>query len=65
MEQNKEQYIQSLNEIERQSYELAKKHLKGIFYLEENNGFLEWKKKNLQQPPLPIIPQPMSQTKTA
>jgi hypothetical protein len=50
MEQNKEQqYIQSLNEIERQSYELAKKHLKGIFYLEENNGFLEWKKKNQQQ----------------
>lgn len=49
MEQNKEQYKQSLNEIERQSYELAKKHLKGIFYLEENNGFLEWKKKNPQQ----------------
>ena len=49
MENTKQQYIQSLNEIERQSYELAKKHLKGIFYLEENNGFLEWKKKNSQQ----------------
>jgi hypothetical protein len=49
MENKEQQYIQSLNEIERQSYELAKKHLKGIFYLEENNGFLEWKKKNPQQ----------------
>jgi hypothetical protein len=49
MENKEQQYIQSLNEIERQSYELAKKHLKGIFYLEENNGFLEWKKKTQQQ----------------
>jgi hypothetical protein len=61
MENKEQQYIQSLNEIERQSYELAKKHLKGIFYLEENNGFLEWKKKNQ----LPITQQPVSQTKTA
>jgi hypothetical protein len=49
MENTEQAYIQSLNEIERQSYELAKKHLKGIFYLEENNGFLEWKKKTQQQ----------------
>lgn len=61
MENKEQQYIQSLNEIERQSYELAKKHLKGIFYLEENNGFLEWKKKNPQ--PLPVTQQPVSQTK--
>ena len=58
MEQTKEAYVKSLNEIEYQSYELAKKHLKGIFYLEENNGFLEWKKKNL-----PITQQTVSQTK--
>jgi hypothetical protein len=50
MENKEQQYIQSLNEIERQSYELAKKHLKGIFYLEENNGFLEWKNQQQQQP---------------
>ena len=49
MENTKDEYVKSLNEIERQSYELAKKHLKGIFYLEENNGFLEWKKKNNKQ----------------
>ena len=43
--QMKDEYIKSLNVIERESYELAQKHLKGIFYLEENNGFLDWKKK--------------------
>lgn len=61
MENTTQQYIQSLNEIECQSYELAKKHLKGIFYLEENNGFLEWKKKNQ----LPVTKQPVSQPKPA
>lgn len=49
LEEKKIQYIESLTEIEKQSYELAQKHLKGIFYLEENNGFLSWQKKQIQK----------------
>jgi hypothetical protein len=45
LEQWKEEYIQSLTPLERKGYEIAKDHLAGIFYLEETNGFLQWKKK--------------------
>lgn len=40
-----EEYLKTLSEIERKAYEIAKDHLKGIFYVEETNGFLNWKKK--------------------
>lgn len=46
LEEQKKQYVEKLKEIERQSYDLARNHLKGIFYLEENNGFLDWKKQS-------------------
>lgn len=49
LEEKKIQYIQNLKEIEKQSYELAQNHLKGIFYLEENNGFLSWKKQTQKE----------------
>ena len=49
LEEQKNNYIEQLKEIERQSYELAQKHLKGIFYLEENNGFLDWNKKQTKE----------------
>ena len=45
LEKMKEAYLNSLTEMERKAYEIAKDHLKGIFYLEETNGFLAWKKK--------------------
>jgi hypothetical protein len=45
LEELKDAYLKSLTEQERKAYEIALDHLKGIFYLEETNGFLEWKKK--------------------
>ena len=45
LDELKDAYLKSLTEQERKAYEIALDHLKGIFYLEETNGFLEWKKK--------------------
>jgi hypothetical protein len=45
LDELKSEYMKSLTEQERKAYEIALDHLKGIFYLEETNGFLEWKKK--------------------
>jgi len=45
LDELKAEYVKSLTEQERKAYEIALDHLKGIFYLEETNGFLEWKKK--------------------
>ena len=45
LEEMKSEYLKSLTEHEYKAYQIALNHLKGIFYLEETNGFLEWKKK--------------------
>ena len=45
LDELKIEYLKSLTEQEHKAYEIALNHLKGIFYLEETNGFLEWKKK--------------------
>jgi hypothetical protein len=45
LEELKSEYLKSLTEHEYKAYLIALDHLKGIFYLEETNGFLEWKKK--------------------
>ncbi len=45
LDELKDAYLKSLTEQEYKAYEIALDHLKGIFYLEETNGFLEWKKK--------------------
>jgi hypothetical protein len=45
LEELKADYLKSLTEQEYKAYLIALDHLKGIFYLEETNGFLEWKKK--------------------
>ena len=39
------QYIASLNEKEKQAYEIAKSHLGSTFHLVKSNGFIQWKKK--------------------
>jgi len=39
-----EQYLQSLNEKEKQAYEIAKSHLGMSYTLEKSIGFLKWKK---------------------
>jgi len=40
-----EQYIQSMNEMEKQGYIIAKDHLGSSFSLEKSIGFKEWLKK--------------------
>ena len=45
LDELKDAYLKSLTEQEYKAYEIALDHLKGIFYLEETNGFLEWKRK--------------------
>jgi len=45
LEELKAEYLKSLTEQEHKAYLIALDHLKGIFYLEETNGFLDWKKK--------------------
>jgi hypothetical protein len=38
------QYINSLSEKERKSYEIAKEHLGMSFQLDKSNGYLKWLK---------------------
>ena len=40
-----QKYIQTLNEKEYKSYQIAKDHLGTLFDIERTNGFLNWKKK--------------------
>ena len=40
-----ELYVESLNEKELKSYDIAKSHLGSSFSLEKSVGFLKWKKK--------------------
>jgi len=39
-----QEYIDSLDEKEKQAYEIAKSHLGSTFHLMKSNGFIEWKK---------------------
>lgn len=39
-----EEYLKTLCEKERKSYEIAKEHLGTSFQLEKSVGFLKWKK---------------------
>ena len=39
-----EEYLKTLCEKERKSYEIAKDHLGSSFQLEKSVGFLKWKK---------------------
>jgi hypothetical protein len=39
------EYIQSLTEIEKKGYEIARSHLGSSFSLKKSIGFKEWKKK--------------------
>lgn len=50
------QYLQTLNEKEKQGYEIAKSHLGSSFDLTKSYGFLDWVKS--QQPPIDGNPPP-------
>ena len=39
-----EEYLKTLSEKEKKSYEIAKDHLGSSFQLEKSVGFLNWKK---------------------
>ena len=39
-------YISSLNDIEKKAYEIAKEHLGSSFDITKSIGFLKWIKKN-------------------
>tara|TARA_E500000178_G_scaffold354980_1_gene425924 strand:- start:619 stop:786 length:168 start_codon:yes stop_codon:yes gene_type:complete len=41
-----EEYIKSLNEIEKKGYEIAKSHLGSSFSLKKSIGYKQWKKEN-------------------
>lgn len=41
-----QKYVESLNEMEKQGYEIAKSHLGSSFSLEKSIGFKEWKEKH-------------------
>mgnify|MGYP001356282446 CR=1 FL=1 len=45
-QQEIEQYIASLNELEKTAYEIAKTDLGSSFDIEKSIGFLKWIKKN-------------------
>ena len=45
-QENLERYVNSLNEKERQAYEIAKDHLGSSFSLYKSRGYLDWKKRN-------------------
>ena len=36
------QYIDSMSEKEKKSYEIAKEHLGSLFNIKKTNGFLKW-----------------------
>ncbi len=40
-----QEYIDSLNPLDRQAYELAKAHLTSSFQIETTHGFLKWLEK--------------------
>ena len=44
IEEEEEEYLKTLSEKERKSYEIAKDHLGSSFDLVKSNGFLKWKK---------------------
>jgi len=44
-----EEYIKSLNEIEKKGYLIAKSHLGSSFSLKKSIGFKQWKKENKQE----------------
>lgn len=41
-----EEYIKSLNEIEKKGYDIAKSHLGSSFSLKKSIGYKQWKKEN-------------------
>ena len=43
-----QEYINSLNEIQKKSLSIAKEHLGTSFDIERSNGYKEWIKKNNQ-----------------
>jgi hypothetical protein len=43
-----DQYLNSLTEMERIAYNIAKSHLGSLFTLEKSNHYLEWLKKRNQ-----------------
>ena len=45
LEKLQKQYLETLSEKERKSYEIAKEHLGMSFQLNISNGFLKWLKK--------------------
>ncbi len=45
-----EEYLKSLNEKEKQAYEIAKSHLGTTFSLWRSNGFQEYKKQTQTTP---------------
>ena len=47
-----EQYIDSLSEKERKSYEIAREHLGMSFQLEKSVGYLKWLKTQVAIPSL-------------
>lgn len=49
LEQQEQAYLATLNERERQGYEIARSHLGMSFSLYKSNGFLAWKKEQQQQ----------------
>ena len=38
------EYLKTLDEKEKQAYEIAKSHLGNTFHLKKSNGFIDWKK---------------------
>ena len=44
-------YLSSLNEKERQAYEIAKLHLGSLFNVENTNGYIMWEKKRNSSKP--------------
>ena len=52
--QLEEKYIQSLNEIEKKGYHIAKSHLESSFSLKKSIGFKEWKEKQQKESQLNI-----------
>lgn len=45
-QQDVERYIESLNELEKKAYEIAKSDLESSFDIVKSIGFLKWIKKN-------------------
>lgn len=52
LEKLQNQYLDSLSEKERKSYEIAKEHLGMSFQLDKSNGFLNWLKQKPMSSPV-------------